>query len=312
VSAPDRRAKLDRDHPDLSVRQQCVMLGIARSGVYRSACAANDNDLALLRRIDELFTHWPFLGSRRMTAMLRAEGVSINRKRVQRLMRRMGIAALGPKPRTTKPAPGHTIYPYLLRDMVIDRVNQVWAADITYIPIGRGFLYLVAIMDWASRAVLAWRLSNSMDVAFCVSALEEALARFGQPEIFNTDQGSQFTSAAFTGVLTTAGICISMDGRGRWMDNVFIERLWRSLKHEDLYLKAYADGHDAKAGIAEWIGFYNTRRPHQALRNRTPMAVWRDGVTGTLDEMAVDMTLRLDNARALPTCPPPPQQQQAA
>ena len=265
---------------------------------------ANDNDLALMRRIDELFTRWPFLGSRRMTAMLRAEGF-VNRKRVQRLMRRMGIAAFGPKPRTTKPAPGHKIYPYLLRDMVIDRANQVWAADITYIPIGRGFLYLVAIIDWASRAVLAWRLSNTMDVSFCVSALEEALARFGQPEIFNTDQGRQFTSAAFTGVLAAAGIRISMDGRGRWMDNVFIERLWRSLKHEDVYLKGYADGHDAKAGIAEWIGFYNNRRPHQALRNRTPMAVWRDGVTGALGEMAVDMTLRLDNACALPTCPVP-------
>ena len=190
MSAPDRRAKLDRDHPHLSVRQQCAMLGIARSGVYRSARAANDNDLALLRRIDELFTRWPFLGSRRMTAMLRAEGQTINRKRVQRLMRRIGIAALGPKPRTTKPAPGHTVYPYLLRDIVIDRFNQVWAADITYIPIGRGFLYLVAIMDWASRAVLAWRLSNTMDVSFCVSALEEALARFGRPEIFNTDRAA--------------------------------------------------------------------------------------------------------------------------
>jgi putative transposase len=312
MSAPDRRAKLDRDHPHLSVRQQCAMLGIARSGVYRSACAANDNDLALLRRIDELFTRWPFLGSRRMTAMLRAKGEAVNRKRVQRLMRRMGIAALGPKPRTTKPAPGHTIYPYLLRDVAIDRVNQVWAADITYIPIGRGFLYLVAIMDWASRAVLAWRMSNSMDVAFCVSALEEALARFGQPEIFNTDQGSQFTSAAFTGVLTTAGIRISMDGRGRWMDNVFIERLWRSLKHEDVYLKGYADGHDAKAGITEWIGFYNNQRPHQSLGDRMPMAVWRDGVSSALGETAVDMTLRLDNARALPTYSPPPQQRQAA
>ena len=312
MSAPDRRAKLDRDHPHLSVRQQCAMLGIARSGVYRSAGAANYNDLPLLRRIDDVFLQWPFLGSRRITAMLRAEGVSINRKRVQRLMRRIGIAALGPKPRTTKPAPGHAVYPYLLRDMVIGRINQVWAADITYIPIGRGFLYLVAIMDWASRAVLAWRLSNSMDIVFCVSALEEALARFGQPEIFNTDRGSQFTGAAFTGVLTAAGIRISMDGRGRWMDNVFIERLWRSLKHEDVYLKGYADGHEAKAGIAEWIGFYNTRRPHQALRNRTPMAVWREGATGTLDEMAVDMTLRLDNARALPTCPPSPQQQQVA
>ena len=186
------------------------------------------------------------------------------------------------------------------------------AADITYIPIGRGFLYLVAVMDWSSRAVLSWRLSNTMDVSFCVSALEEALARFGKPEIFNTDQGSQFTSAAFTGTLAAAGVQISMDGRGRWMDNVFIERLWRSLKHEDVYLKGYADGHDAKAGIAEWIAFYNNWRPHQALASRTPMAVWRDGITGALGEKGVDMTLRLDNARALPTYPQPPQQQQAA
>jgi putative transposase len=288
------------------------MLGIARSGVYRLPRPANDDDLALLRRIDELFTRWPFLGSRRMTAMLRAEGRTINRKRVRRLMRRMGIAALGPKPRTTKPAPGHAIFPYLLRDMTVERANQVWAADITYIPIGRGFLYLVAVMDWSSRAVLSWRLSNSMDVAFCVSALEEALARFGRPEIFNTDQGSQFTSAAFTGVLASTGIRISMDGRGRWMDNVFIERLWRSLKHEDVYLKGYADGHEAKAGIAEWIGFYNNQRPHQALGNRTPMSVWRDNVTHALGERAVDMTLRLDNATALPPYPQPPQQQQAA
>ena len=312
MSAPDRRAKLDRDHPRLSVRRQCAMLGIARSGVYRRPSAANDDDLALLRRIDELFTRWPFLGSRRMAAMLRAEGQAINRKRVQRLMRRMGIAALGPKPRTTKPAPGHTIFPYLLRDMTVERPNQVWAADITYIPVGRGFLYLVAVMDWSSRAVLAWRLSNTMDVSFCVSALEEALARFGTPEIFNTDQGSQFTSAAFTGVLTAAGIRISMDGRGRWMDNVFIERLWRSLKHEDVYLKGYVDGRDANAGIAEWIAFYNNFRPHQALANRAPMAVWRDGVIGALGDKAVGMTLRLDNARALPTYPQPPQQQQAA
>jgi putative transposase len=312
MSAPDRRAKLDRDHPHLSVRRQCAMLGIARSGVYRLPHPANDDELALLRRIDELYTRWPFLGSRRMTEMLRAEGVVINRKRVQRLMRRMGIAALGPKPRTTKPAPGHIIHPYLLRDITVDRVNQVWAADITYIPIGRGFLYLVAVMDWASRAVLAWRLSNSMDVAFCVSALEEALARVGRPEIFNTDQGSQFTSAAFTGVLAAAGIRISMDGRGRWMDNVFIERLWRSLKYEDVYLKGYADGHEAKAGIAEWIRFYNHSRPHQSLGNGTPMAVWREGVAPVLGRADVDMTLRLDNARALPTHPQSPQQQQAA
>ena len=305
MSTPDRRALLDRDHAELSIRRQCALLGLARSGVYRPPLAANENDLALTRRLDELFTAWPFLGSRRMAAMLRAEGHVINRKRVQRLMRRMGIAALGPKPRTTKPAPGHQIFPYLLRGMVIDRPNQVWAADITYIPLGRGFLYLVAIIDWASRAVLSWRLSNTMDVSFCVAALEEALARFGTPAIFNTDQGSQFTSAAFTGTLAAAGVRISMDGRGRWMDNVFIERLWRSLKHEDVYLKGYADGREARAGIAAWITFYNLRRPHQALGNRTPMTVWRDGLTGALGERAVDMTLRLDNAQALPTCPPP-------
>jgi putative transposase len=316
MSTPDRRALLDRDHGRLSIRRQCTLLGIARSGVYRPPRSANDNDLALMRRIDELFTAWPFLGSRRMAAMLRAEGHAINRKRVQRLMRRMGIAALGPKPRTTKPAPGHKIFPYLLRNMIIDRSNQVWAADITYVPIGRGFLYLVAIMDWASRAMLAWRLSNTMDVSFCVSALEEALARFGKPEIFNTDQGSQFTSAAFTGTLAAAGIRISMDGRGRWLDNVFIERLWRSLKYEDIYLKGYADGREARVGIAAWVAFYNARRPHQALGNRTPIAVWREGTTGPLGATAVDMTLvlrtSLDNAGALPTCPQPPLQQQEA
>jgi putative transposase len=216
MSAPDRRALVERGDK-LSIRKQCVLLGVTRSGLYRPPRPANDDDLGLMRRIDELFTAWPFLGSRRMAAMLRADGQvlgldpRINRKRVQRLMRRMGIAALGPKPRTTKPAPGHKIFPYLLRNMAIDRPNQVWAADITYVPIGRGFLYLVAVIDWASRAVLAWRLSNTMDVSFCVSALEEALARFGRPEIFNTDQGSQFTSAAFTGTLAAAGV------RTRWM-----------------------------------------------------------------------------------------------
>src|SRR5215831_15981290 len=197
MSTPGRRALVDRGHGELSVRRQCQLLGLARSGIYRLRPAANDDDdPALLRRIDELFTTWPFFGSRRMTAMLRAEGRAVNRKRVQRLMRSIGIAALGPKPRTTKPAPGHKIFPYLLRGLAIVRPNQVWCADITYIPIGRGFLYLVAIMDWASRAVLAWRLSNTMDVSFCSDALEEALARFGKPDIFNTDQGSQFTSAA--------------------------------------------------------------------------------------------------------------------
>jgi len=284
---------------------------VARWGVYRLAAAANDNDLVVMRRLDKLFTAWPFLGSRRLAQMLREEGFAINRKRVQRLMRKMGIAALGPKPRTSRPEPGHKIYPYLLRNLTIDRPNQVWAADITYIPIGRGNLYLVAIMDWASRAVLAFRLSNTMDVSFCVSALEEAIARFGKPDIFNTDQGSQFTSQAFTGRLESAGIKISMDGRGRWMDNVFIERLWRSLKHEDIYLKGYSDGREARAGIGEWMNFYNQRRLHQALGYRAPMVVWRQGAVGALDQQAVDMPLRLDNARALPTCPQPQQQQNA-
>jgi putative transposase len=304
MSAPDRRAMLDRGDKRLSLRRQCALIGVARSGVYRSHKPANDNDAALMRRIDELFTAWPFLGSRRMTAMLRAEGAGVNRKRVQRLMRLMGIAALGPKPRTSKPALGHKIYPYLLRNLTIERANHVWAADITYIPIGRGFLYLVAVIDWASRAVLAWRLSNTMDVSFCRAALEEALAKFGKPEIFNTDQGSQFTSAAFTGALAAAGVAISMDGRGRWMDNVFIERLWRSLKHEDVYLKGYADGVEAKRGIASWIDFYNHERPHRALGLRAPMAVWREGAAS---QRTVDM---MDNAAALPTCPQRQQQTQ--
>jgi putative transposase len=225
-------------------------------------------------------------------------------------MRLLGLEALAPKPGTSRPAPGRRIYPYLLRGLAITRPNQVWAADITYIPMARGFLYLVAIIDWFSRAVLAWRLSNTLDATFCVDSLDEALARFGVPEIFNTDQGAQFTSVAFTGRLEAAGIAISMDGRGRWLDNVFVERLWRSLKYEEVHLKAYADGREARAGIGAWIIFYNGRRPHQALGYRTPMAVWGgDGNT------AVDMTPRhvgrgLDNADALPTCPQPQHQQQ--
>ena len=297
MSTPDRRVRLDRHHADLSVRRQCTLMGLARSGVYRRLEPAKD-DQALMRRIDELYTARPFFGSRRIAFELKA-----NRKRVQRLMRLMGIEALGPKPGTSKPQPGHKIHPYLLRNLVIDRPNQVWATDITYIPIGSGFLYLVAVMDWASRAVLSWRLSNTMDVSFCVWALEDALARFGKPEIFNSDQGSQFTSAAFTAVLEKAGVQISMDGRGRWMDNVFIERLWRSLKHEDIYLKHYADGREARAGIAQWISFYNTSRPHQALGYRMPMAVWREGATGSFGKQAVDMTLRLDNAKSVAHMP---------
>ena len=308
--------KLDWGHPALSIRRQCAMLGLARSGVYRRPLAANDNDLELMRRIDELFLRRPFLGSRRLTALLSAEGPRVNRKRVRRLMRVMGIAALGPRPRTSKPGAGHRIYPYLLRDLAIDRPNQVWCADITYLPMGRSFLYLVAIMDWHSRAVLAWRVSNTMDTGFCVSALEEALARFGRPDIFNTDQGSQFTSAEFTGVLTAAGIRISMDGKGRWMDNVFIERLWRSLKYEEVYIKGYADGAELRTGVAQWLAFYNHSRPHQALGNQSPMAVWREAMVAALPPGAVDMPLALraslDNAAALPTSPQRQQQQQAA
>jgi len=307
MSAPDRRARLDRGHERLSVRRQCALLGLARSGVYRPPAPTREDDAAAMRRIDGLYTDCPFFGSRRIAFELK-----MSRKRVQRLMRLMGIAALGPKPRTSKPAPGHKVFPYLLRGVSIERPNQVWAADITYVPVGAGFLYLVAIMDWASRAVLAWRLSNTMDASFCLEALEEALARFGKPEIFNTDQGSQFTSQAFTGALERAGVRISMDGRGRFLDNIFIERLWRSLKHEDIYLKHYADGREARAGIASWIAFYNNRRPHQGLGYRTPMSVWRLGTTDAFGARAVDMTLRLDNAGALPTCPQPQQQQAPA
>jgi len=285
MSAPDRRARLDRGHERLSVRRQCALLGLARSGVYR-APPVREDDAEPMRRIDALYTDHPFYGSRRIAFELK-----MNRKRVQRLMRLMGVTALGPKPRTSKPAPGHKVFPYLLRGVSIERPNQVWAADITYVPLGAGFLYVVAIMDWASRAVLSWRLSNTMDASFCLEALEEALARFGKPEIFNTDQGSQFTSQAFTGALEQAGVRISMDGRGRFLDNIFIERLWRSLKHEDIYLKHYADGREARAGIASWIAFYNNRRAHQGLGYRTPMSVWRLGTTDPSSSGAVDMTL---------------------
>ena len=306
MSRPDRVAMVDRGHAAVSVRRQCALLGVARAGVYRPTPAPGPEDLALMRRLDALYLEAPFYGSRRMVEALRCDGVRVGRHRVRRLMRLMGLEALAPKPGTSRPAPGHRIYPYLLRGLTIERPNQVWAADITYIPMARGFLYLVAIIDWFSRAVLAWRLSNTMDAMFCVEALEVALARFGEPEIFNSDQGAQFTSAAFTTRLEAAGIAISMDGRGRWLDNVFVERLWRSLKYEEVHLKAYADGREARAGIASWVAFYNDRRPHQALAYRTPMAVWRGD-----RETAVDMPPRLDNAGALPTCPQPPQQQQS-
>src|ERR1700688_310465 len=245
MSIPERRAMVERPAENLSVRRQCALLNLARSGVYRPGPVSGADDLALMRRIDELHLKWPFYGSPRIGVELKQEGHGINRKRVQRLMRVMGIEALVPRPGTSKAAPGHKIYPYLLRGLAITEPNHVWAADITYIPMARGFLYLVAIIDWASRAVLAWRLSNTIDSRFCVEALEEALELHGKPCIFNTDQGAQFTSAAFTDKLEKAGVAISMDGRGRFMDNIFIERLWRSIKYEEVHLKAYADGREA-------------------------------------------------------------------
>ena len=238
MRAPDRRAMVERPGKDLSVRRQCTLLNLARSGVYRPKRVTGADDLALMRRIDELHLELPFYGSRRMMLELNKEGRGLNRKRVQRLMRVMGIEALVPRPGTSKAAFGHQIYPYLLRGLAITEPNHVWASDITYVP--------MAIIDWASRAVLAWRLSNTMDTRFCLAALDEALARYGKPAIFNTDQGAQFTSAAFTGKLEAAGVAISMDGRGRFMDNIFIERLWRSIKYEEVHLKAYADGREAR------------------------------------------------------------------
>ena len=282
-------------------------------GVYRPKPVPAADDLAVMRRIDELHLELPFYGSRRMMFELNKEGRGVNRKRVRRLMRVMGIEALVPRPGTSKAAPGHRIYPYLLRGLAITEPNHVWASDITYIPMAHGFLYLVAIIDWASRAVLAWRLSNTIDSGFCVEALEEALAQHGKPRIFNTDQGAQFTSAAFTGKLEAAGVAISMDGRGRFMDNIFIERLWRSIKYEEVHLKAYADGREARAGIGSWMIFYNFRRPHQAMNNQIPMAAWRAGMDKIeAAQRAVDMTLRLDNATALPTYPQQKQKQQEA
>ena len=258
------------NHPTLSIVQQCELVGLSRSTWYYEPVAESAEDLALKELIDRIFTDTPYFGSRKVTEMLRRAGHHVNRKRVRRLMREMGLEVIWRKPNTSKPHPEHRIYPYLLRGMTIDRPNQVWCADVTYIPMPKGFLYLVAIMDWSSRKVLAWRLSNTMLADFCVDALEEALACYGRPEIMNTDQGSQFTSLDFTGVLIDAGVRISMDGKGRFMDNIFVERLWRSLKYEDIYLHAYATGAEARLGIGRWIDGYNARRPHQALGYRTP------------------------------------------
>jgi putative transposase len=278
MSLERRRQMIAPDHPQLSVVRQCELVSISRSGLYYQPAGETPLNLALMRLIDRQFLETPWYGSRQMARHLRREGYPVGRKRIRRLMAKMGLEPIYQRPRTTVPHPDHQIYPYLLREMVIERPNQVWCADITYIPMQRGFLYLVAVMDWATRKVLSWQVSNTMDADFCIEALEEALARFGKPEIFNTDQGSQFTSPQFTGVLRAAGVRISMDGRGRWMDNVFIERLWRSLKYECIYLHAFETGSALRAGLTDWIGYYNARRPHSALAGRTPdEAYWATG-----------------------------------
>lgn len=275
MSHAHRLAMVNKDHPDLSLVRQCALLGISRSSVYYHPREVDEYELQLMAAIDRQYLVTPFYGSRRMTAKLRAQGHPVNRKRVQRLMRLMGIAAIYPGPNTSRRSAQHKVYPYLLRSLEVNRVNQVWAADITYIPMARGFLYLVAIMDWYSRYVLAWRLSNALDATFCVAALEEALVK-GMPEIFNSDQGSQFTSDAFTSVLLGQGIQVSMDGKGRCMDNIFVERLWRSVKYEEVYLKAYASVAEAKAGIGAYLHFYNEERLHQALGYQTPGQVFAE------------------------------------
>jgi putative transposase len=269
---------VERTKPALPISQQCRLLALARASVYRKPAELSTEDLAIMALIDRHFLVRPYYGSRRMAAWLATQGHAVNRKRVRRLMRLLGLVAIYQRPNTSKPSVAHKVYPYLLRELTIERVNQVWCADVTYIPMAKGFVYLVVIMDWVSRAVLTWRLSNTLGADFCVEALEEALARYGRPEIFNTDQGSQFTSDDFTGTLKRHGVIISMDGKGRCMDNIFVERLWRSLKYEEVYLHTYATVAEAKAGIGAWLDFYNTERQHQSLGYRTPRQIYQEGL----------------------------------
>jgi putative transposase len=273
-SNEDLRRLVERDHGEISVRRQCDLLGVNRSGLYYRPLGESEENARLMQLIDREYTRHPFKGSRRMVLWLGEQGHQVNRKRVSRLMEVMGIEAIYPKPRLSQPGEGHKIFPYLLRGVEVKRVNQVWSTDITYIPMAAGFLYLVAVMDWFSRYVLSWALSPTMELDFCLEALRRALRR-GRPEIFNSDQGSQFTSEKFTGVLEGRGIAVSMDGRGRCLDNIFIERLWRSLKYEEVYLRDYARVSDARAGIGNWFRFYNQQRPHQSLGNRTPAELYR-------------------------------------
>ncbi len=262
------------DHPRLSIRRQCELVSISRASFYRQPAGESTENLELMRLIDEAFMEMPWYGSRQMARHLRRLGWRVGRKRVRRLMKKIGLVAIYQAPKTSEPHPQHKIYPYLLRHLSIDHPDQVWCADVTYIPMRRGFLYLAAIMDWFSRKVLAWRLSNTLEADFCVAALEDAIARHGKPDIFNTDQGSQFTGFDFTNTLKDAGIRISMDGRRRWMDNVFIERLWRSLKYECVYLNAFETGSEARASIGRWINYYNRDRPHSSFDGRTPDEVY--------------------------------------
>jgi putative transposase len=265
----ERKAMIDRSHA-LPLSRQAEELGISRGSLYYRPQPASAADLALMRRMDELHLEFPFAGSRMLRDLLLAEGFTVGRLHVATLMKRMGIEALYRKPNTSKPAPGHQVYPYRLRKLAITRPNQVWAMDITYIPMARGFVYLAAVVDWFSRRVLAWRLSITLEAAFCIEAVEEALARYGRPEIFNTDQGSQFTSHDFTQILLKNEIAISMDGKGAWRDNVFVERLWRSIKYEEVYLRAYDSVAEARTSIGRYLAFYNGRRPHSSLGRRTP------------------------------------------
>jgi putative transposase len=276
-----RRAWIERD-AELAVSRQCALAGVARSWVYGTVVgeALDELDLLLLGLIDAQYTRRPFYGSRRMVVYLKEQGHAVNRKRVQRLMRVMGLAGMAPGPATSRPHPEHKIYPYLLRGVAVVRPNQVWSTDITYIRLEHGFAYLVAVIDWYARRVLAWRISNTLEAGFCVDCLEDALRTHGRPEVFNSDQGSQFTSEAFTGVLLREGVAISMDGRGRALDNIFVERLWRSVKYEDVYLKGYASMSELLLGLTEYFAFYNGERPHQSLGNRTPDAVYHSGEGG--------------------------------
>jgi len=264
---------IDPEH-DLSIKQQAAALGISRSSVYYMPRPVSDGDLMLMRRIDELHLEYPFAGSRMLRDMLSQQGLEVGRRHVRTLMRKMSIEAIYSRPNTSKPAPGHRIYPYLLRGLAITRPNEVWAMDITYIPMARGFVYLAAVVDWLSRRVLAWRVSITMDASFCIEALEEALSRNEKPEVFNTDQGSQFTSEVFTRRLKEKGIRISMDGRGRWRGNVFVERIWKSIKYEEVYLHACASVSEARTRIATYIEFYNSMRPHSSLKALTPDQVY--------------------------------------